>query len=497
MNNISKLRINSITAIVNQLILILSGLILPRFFLSVYGSEINGFQASVGQFLSVINFLDLGVSSVVQSALYGPLVRKDHTKVNEIISAASSFFKKLALILLAYTIILCIIFPLITDSPLTDASSRFLILAMSISLFAQFYFGIVNQVFLTADQKNYIPLLANIVTTILNLVLSIILIQIGSSIVTVKFVSGFIFLLRPVYMSYYVNKNYNINSDVPFSKNTIPQKWNGMAQHIAWVIVESTDIVVLTIFSTLQNVSVYTVYNLVINGIKLLITSLTNGFKSFFGHLLAEEKLKELNQYFTVIEWQMHTISTLLFGLTASLIVPFVKVYTLGINDADYYAPIFAIILSTAQLVNCIRIPYNSLIISAGHFKETQTSAIIEALLNVVLSILLVKNFGLIGVAVGTLLAVSYRTIYFVIYLSKNILYRNVSIFIKQLFIDMLAFLLMIWIGSFFNIDIVNFLEWIKLAIVQGIIFTTIILGINYIFNRDQLMSYIHKLLKR
>ena len=42
------------------------------------------------------------------------------------------------------------------------------------------------------------------------------------------------------------------------------------------------------------------------------------------------------------------------------------------------------------------------MVYAAGHFKETQLSSIIEAVLNIVLSVLLVLKFGLVGVAIGT-----------------------------------------------------------------------------------------------
>ncbi|MDK6856392.1 polysaccharide biosynthesis C-terminal domain-containing protein [Aerococcus sp. UMB1112A] len=496
MDNIKKLKLNSSFSLVNQILLIVSGLILPRFILNFYGSEINGLQSSIGQFLSIINFLELGVGSVVQSALYQPLVRGDIDRVSSIASAANHFFKRLAGILLIYVVILCFTFPFFIDSPLSNISTIFLIIAMSISLFSQFYFGLVNQIILNADQKNYIQILGSMATIILNLILSVILIYTGFGIVTVKFVSGLVFLIRPLYLYFYVKRNYNISTSSHFTKDAIPQKWNGIAQHVAYVILDSTDIVVLTIFSTLKNVSVYTIYNLVINGIKLLLSSFTSSFQSFFGHMIAEERISELNLHFNRIEWLMHNASTLLFSLTASLIVPFVKVYTSGINDADYNAPIFALMLCLAQLVYCIRIPYTAVVLSAGHYKQTQASAIIEALLNVVLSIILVSNFGLIGVAVGTFLAVLYRTLYFIQYLSNNILHRSKKIFTKHMLVDILIFSITFWIGSFFDGDIVNIIEWVKLAIVEGIIFSLVVLIVNLVFNREMVLAYLNRIWK-
>lgn len=57
-----------------------------------------------------------------------------------------------------------------------------------------------------------------------------------------------------------------------------------------------------------------------------------------------------------------------------------------------------------------IRLPYNTMVLAAGHYKETQLSAIIEAVLNIGISVIFVFRFGLYGVAIGTLVAMVYRT---------------------------------------------------------------------------------------
>lgn len=75
--------------------------------------------------------------------------------------------------------------------------------------------------------------------------------------------------------------------------------------------------------------------------------------------------------------------------------------------------------ITFAQASYCLRLPYNIMVLAAGHYKQTQWSAIIEATINVVVSILFVFYFGLVGVAIGTLAAMIYRTLYLAIYLKK------------------------------------------------------------------------------
>ena len=72
-----KLLFNTSFSLVHQVVTIICGFILPRFFLECYGSEANGLVASIGEFLSFIGLAELGVGAVVTSALYKPLANND------------------------------------------------------------------------------------------------------------------------------------------------------------------------------------------------------------------------------------------------------------------------------------------------------------------------------------------------------------------------------------------------------------------------------------
>lgn len=61
-----------------------------------------------------------------------------------------------------------------------------------------------------------------------------------------------------------------------------------MAQHFASFVLTGTDSIVLTLFSSLSNVSVYSVYNMVCIGMKNIVISFTNGMQSLIGEMLAK-----------------------------------------------------------------------------------------------------------------------------------------------------------------------------------------------------------------
>ncbi len=484
-----KLALNTICSLTNQLVTVICGFILPRMFLLSYGSAVNGLQASITQFLGVISFCELGVGAVVQSALYKPLAQKNEEEISAIVCSSERFFRKLGWILLVYTLVLMAFYPLLIKKEFGFVYTASLILIISLSSFAQYFLGVTYKLLLNSDQMGFIQLIIHIIALVLNTLLAVLLMKNGFGIHVVKLVSAGIFIAQPVCLAIYVHKHYRINHKLILHSEPIKQKWNGIAQHIAAIVLNGTDVLVLTIFSTLDNVSIYAVYNLVVNGIKQFVMALTTGVQATFGNMLAKKEMENLSLSFSHFEWFMHSCVTFFFTMTGLLIVNFVRVYTNGITDTNYITPVFAVLLTCAMALNCIRLPYNIMILAAGHYKETQNSAFIETGLNIVISVILVCHYGLIGVAIGTLVALTYRTLYFAWYLSHHIINRPLIHFTKHLFTDAWIVLGMILVAYPFQMEKISYEAWFMLAGKTGLICVLVSAGINWLFYRQEIMQ--------
>lgn len=493
----NKLAKNTIASLIFQITTIVCGFILPRLILGQYGSEINGLVNSITQFLHIIAFLELGVGAVVQSSLYKPLADKDNTQISKIVVSAGKFFRRLAQILLAYVVILMLIYPIIAQQNFGHLYTATLILAMSISSFAQYYFGIVNSLLLTADQRGYIQYNAQTITLILNTAVCAVLINAGASIHVVKLMTSLIYLARPVVLYWYVKHNYSIDRKIKYVGEPIKQKWNGVAQHIAAVILDSTATVVLTTFATLEEVSVYSVYHLVVAGVKQLFLSLTNGIQALIGELWAKKEIDELKSFFGWVEWVIHTGTVFIFGCAGTLILPFVQVYTSGIDDVNYLQPAFGTLIVLAHSMHCLRLPYNIMILAGGHYKQTQSNYIIAAILNISISTVGVKLWGLIGVALGTLVALSYQTIWMAVYNSRNLIKWSFKTFVKQMCVNLITVVLASGISSIIEMKNVTYLSWIVMAVQVAVMWAVTIIAVNMLFNRDRMMQLFRKMLRR
>ena len=492
-----KLAWNTISGLLYQGTAVICGFILPRAILNCYGSEVNGLVNSIAQFLQMITFLELGVGAVVQSALYKPLADRADRAISQVIASGSSFFRKLAGILILYVAALVVVYPKMVNDDFGFAYDATLILAMSISYFAQYYFGIIDGLLLKADQKAYISNIIDTVTVLLNTFFCYCLVYWGFSIQVVKVTTAGIFLLRPILVRLYIRKHYKIDRKCSYTKDPVDQKWNGIAQHVAAIVRDSTDMAVLSVFATMADVSVYSVYYLVVSGIKNLILSCFNGITALFGELWAKQEWEELNKYYSYVEWFFQAVIVFVWCCTYRLIVPFVMVYTKNVTDANYNVPVFAALLCVAYMIYCYRLPFNTMILSAGHYRNTQGIYIVSAVINLVLSVFAVRRWGLIGVTIGSMSAMLYQLLFMAYYVIKKLQVYSVRQLAKQVVFDLMTIMFALYATSIFPAVSSSWVEWIVLAVKNAVVIGVCVVTMNVVFYNKQSVQMLKKVFAR
>lgn len=477
---------NIASTLLFQITVIVCNFIIPILIIKTFGSDVNGLVSSITQFLAYISLLDSGFGVVIRSCLYKPIANKNKEEIQDILYASNRFFKTLAIIFVVYIAVLCFIYPTVVNSTFDTWFTVSLILILSLSTFFEYFFGMSYKLFLQADQKTYIVSNIQTVVTILNAIIVVVLIKLNCSIQIVKLCAAFVFLMRPIVQNLYVRKKYNISFEKVNKDYKISRKWDGFAQHIAAIIHNNTDTAVLTFFS-LAEVSVYSVYALVIKAVKNITNSFTSGVDAGFGDMIAKNENEQLNKSFKTYEVFYFTIMTITFICTYVLITPFVSVYTEGIVDANYIRPLFGYLFVISEFIYEIRLPYSGLVLAAGHFRETRIGAWLEAGFNIVISIILVFKYGIIGVAIGTIIAMTIRTIEMVYHSSKYILKRSIWISIKMYLVMIIEFVLCVIICQFLpELTTINYISWIIKAFEVFIISLIFVLTLNLIIYKEE-----------
>ena len=487
---------NIIISLILQIVVAICGFIAPRLIIQNYGSNVNGLISSIAQFLAYITLLEAGIGPVVKAVLYKPIANKDNKQIANILKASEKFFKTISYIFIVYIIVLCIAFPIITSNQFNAWYTISLVLIISISTFAEYYFGMTYRLYLQAEQQTYITSGIQIISTILNTIAIVVLIKLGANIQIVKLASAVIFVLRPILQNIYVKKKYSINFKDADNNYKLEQKWDGLAQHIAAVIHSNTDVAMLTFFSTLKEVSVYSVYMLVYNGIKNLVQAFTNGIDASFGDMIAKGEKEKLKENFSTYEFIYYTVITIIIACTTILVNPFIKIYTSDITDTSYIRPIFVYVITSAYFALFIRMLYSSITLAAGHFKETKKGAWVEAIINIGISVILVFKFGIVGVAIGTLIATTIRMIEFIYHTSKYITQIPIIDSAKKLILSMIEIILIVILSTKIEIpfeNAQNYIQWIIYAIEVLMVTGVSVTLLNILLNKKDFKTFINK----
>ena len=457
---------NILTNLILQIAAVIYGFVVPKIIIDHFGSDVNGLVTSITQFLAYITLLESGFGPVVKSILYKPIAQKDTRTIASILKTSEKFFRRIAVIFVLYIMVLCVVFPYIVGSDFDTLFTISLIIIVALSIFAEYFFGMAYRLFLQAEQKMYVISAIQIFTYILATIAIVVLAKVGANIIVIELAGAAIFLFRPIIQNIYVKKKYKIDFKDATSDYKIKQKWDGLAQHIAAVVHGNTDVVVLTIFATLADVSIYAVYNLVLTGVKKIIQSFNNGIDALFGDMIAKKETENLKKKFSAYELLYMMIATALFVVTLIMITPFVAVYTSGVDDADYIRPVFGCLLALSEFIWAVRLPYSSLTLAAGHFKETRRGAWVEAIVNIAISVALVFKFGIVGVAIGTIVAMLIRTVEFVYHANKYILKRNAWDSVGKILVAFVLMGIAVAVAFLINISVSGgYMEWIGYAL--------------------------------
>ena len=414
---------NMVSSLLLQVITAIAGLLLPHFFIITYGSAVNGMVSSITQFLSYLALVESGISAAAIVKLYKPLAEKDTDERNLVLSAAKKFYLQSGYIYSILLLFLMLFYPLLISNQVESMTTRIMIMILAGSNLIDYYLLGKYRVLLTADQKVYVINNIQSLGTVLNTIITILFIYANQNVLLVKAVGTIVYALRAVFIIWYVKKNYkNLDFKLKVHKNALPQRWNALFHQIVGVICNNTDLVLITIClgqDSLLEVSVYYAYSLVSNMFTNLFTSFSNGMLSGFGELFAVRDIEKIKKAYSSFEYVYYILLFTIYVCMFALLLPFIGLYTKGVTDTNYIRPVLAFLFVLMGTIQNIRIPGMTMICAAGHYKETQFRAFLEAFINFSVSILLIFKLGISGAILGTICSYAYRTTDCILYTSK------------------------------------------------------------------------------
>ncbi len=485
MNDKKKIQSNLFIGITSQILTIVLGIIIPRLTLTNYGSEVNGLLNSVTQIYSYIALLEAGIGLATVQALYKTIGNKDKDKTNAVLAATNRYYHRTGLWYLVAIFIFSVVYPLFIHTEIPLLTIILVIVLNGLGSVINYFFQAKYFLLLQAEGKNYIRASLDMFTNMLKNIAKIVLMAMGADVVFVQLLSMIISLIQMLYMTWYIKKYYSwIDLSVTPDFESISQSKNVLVHQISGLIYNNTDTITLTVFCGLKIVSVYSMYTLLFGMISTALSTVSNSVMFTIGQAFHTDKKKFLKLY-DMYESCYMAIVFALYSIAYYFILPFLRVYTYGVNDIDYIDQYLPIMFIVTYLLSCGRSAPNMAINFAGHFKKTQNRAIIEAGINLVTSIIGVQFIGIYGVLLGTILALLYRTNDMIIYTSKYILKRSCRITYWRWFRNLGVFCIVALVNNLVKIDLNSYLKIIIVCIPYSVSVLAIYLSVTLILEKE------------
>ena len=467
--------LNIVVGIISQIISIALGIIIPRLFLMSFGSEMNGFLNSIGQIFAYFTLLEAGMYGATLQALYAPIANSDKKEISSIMAATNRYYKKTGRLYLIAVLGLAVVYPLVISSNISVWVMTVIILFNGFPGVISYYFQGKFIILLQAEGKNYInTALSSIASTLIS-ISKIIMLFLGCSIVKIQFTYLLINIFKIIIIGIYISKNYKwVNLKEEPNYKAIEQKNAVFVNQICDMVFRNTDTIILTIFSSLKVVSVYTMYTLLYSMIRTA-DYVAQGFSFVMGQTFNRDRDRYIQLHDLYENYRMALVFAL-YNIALIFIIPFMELYTSGIKDINYLDYKVAVLFSVFYVMTGARACCADLINYAQHFRKTQTRCIIEAAINLTVSIIAVIFWGIYGVLIGTIVALIYRMNDMFIYANVRILHRSPWISYKRFISNSIIFTIITVISKWIPWHLDSYFSIIGYACVSGII----ILGVYF-----------------
>lgn len=462
----NRIKYNLLSGLVYQIILIVISFLLPRLYLENFGSEVNGVLSTIKQIFVYMGLLEAGIGLATTQALYKPVAERDHTKASAILSATNIFYIKTGIIYTTLVLLLAAVYAFVIPTSIPSGELFAIVLLTALPALFSYFIQAKYRILLEVDGRKYVITNSETVLQLLSNVGKILVLLLTDSLVLIQLVYCVLALIQLCYVYIHAKRRYNwlrLNSEPDFG--AISQRKSVLVHQVSGMVFNNTDVLLLSVLCDFTTVSIYSIYNIFFSQVQTFITSIISGFSFALGQMFHTDRDKFMKVY-NVYETFYIMATFIIYTLMAVFLLPLIQIYTQGIEDANYTNVYLLLLFVIMNLLANGKLPANHVLEYSGKFEETRSHAIIEMVINIVVSVVAILVWGICGAILGTIVALLYRGAMMIHYANKKVLGRGVMHTYKLWLVNGAVFAL---IMAIFFVDSFSGVAFIPLVI-KGII---------------------------
>lgn len=401
--------LNSTILTLIQIMTIVLKFITQTVFIRVLGREFLGLNGLFTNILSVLSFAELGVGTSIVFSLYRPLAEKNYKQI----AALMNLFKK------AYTfigvtvgILGCALLPflhvLIKNFDQLNGVYGYFLLYLANSVIS--YFFTYKRSLLIADQHEYVSMLNTFFFMIFQVALQVVFLFLNHSYSIYLWIAIICTFLSNLAISHQVNRKYPYLKEMSAeqvskkTKKSIGANVIGMiGSRIGSIVVRSTDNLLLSAFMGIGIVGIYSNYLLIVNSVSGVLNKLVSSVTASIGNLIVEKNNERSYQVYK--EHFMINLFVVSFSAGCLLVSlnPFIKAWA---GKSYVLVSSITLVIVLNYFIDQLRQTNITFISAYGFFVPNGKKSVVEAVVNFVLSLTLLRVFdlGIEGVLLGTVI---------------------------------------------------------------------------------------------
>lgn len=438
---------NIVSGLLSQMLTMAISLVVPRLVLVNLGSEINGLTHSISSLFVYLSLLEAGVGKATNQALYKPLAANDKHAISRIMAATNIYYRKTGIVYATALLVFALAYTLLVKTTIPAWVVFSVVILSGASSVVSYFVQGKYRVLMEAEGRGYV--LTNI-GSIYNIVVSvckIALLLLGFGIVEIQGMYFFFSLIQMLVIVLCVRRWYcwlDLKAEPDFE--AISQKNYVLLHQITGMIFNNTDVLLLTAFTSLKTVSVYSMYSTFYTMIRTVINTFSFSYSYALGQVFHADK-ERFAKLHDVYEVYNMCLTFSLMCILQLMILPFMKIYTAGVSDVNYIDHWIPVLFTSINLLSSGRASSGLVIDFSQHFEQTKGRAILETAINLITSVIGVQVFGIYGALLGTVAALLYRANDMIIY-ANRLMKRNPLITYRRWLINLAVFLVVSVTGT-------------------------------------------------
>lgn len=419
-NSIKNIKSGFIVQFVNKFMSFISRSV----FIYCLNTEYLGVNGLFSNVLSILSFAELGIGSAIIYNMYKPVATNDIEKVKSLMKLYKKTYNLIGIII--FVLGLCLI-PfmgyIVTDVPNIKENIIFIYLLFLFDTASSYFFTYKKSIIIANQKQSVINNIDSIFYLLRNVIQIIFLFMTRNFIIylCIQILGTF---LENVYISHKANKMYpylkerNIKALKKSERKHIFENVKSLAIYqFGAVVMNGTDNILISAMLGVSIVGLVSNYTLILNSVKQVISTALNGLTASVGNLNAtsnNEKKEIVYLQLTFAYYILYSFCSLAF---ICIINPFVNIW-LGNKYVMSFS--IALALGLTLFIEGIRMPGFMFRTTLGLFEKSKFTPYIGAITNIILSIILCKFCGLVGIFIAT--SISQLVSYF--WIDPYIIYK-------------------------------------------------------------------------